>query len=148
MQKVCDTLDSTPNGGNGLQHWSSSNRIKSLPLDHSPILLRMGETAEATFHPHLNACLHTDIPYNDGMKVELDIPESTFSALRQAPAELAACIRLMAAAKLYETGHLSQERAAELAGLARQDFLLRLARLGVSPFQGVEDDLALVSTIP
>ena len=82
------------------------------------------------------------------MKVELDIPDTDLSALRQAPAEFAACLRLMAAAKLYETGNLSQERAAELAGRSRQDFVLQLSRLGVSPFQGVEDDVASLSSLP
>ncbi len=82
------------------------------------------------------------------MKLELDIPDSALSALRQAPAEFAACLRLMAAAKLYETGHLSQERAAELAGQSRQDFVLQLSRLGVSPFQGVEENLVSLSSIP
>jgi hypothetical protein len=53
------------------------------------------------------------------------------------PGELSACLRLMAAAKLYEVGDLSQERAAELAGLSRQAFLVNLSRLAVSPFQGV-----------
>ena len=76
------------------------------------------------------------------MKLVLDLPDSALSALRQAPDELSACLRLMAAAKLYEVGHLSQERAAELSGLSRQKFQLALSRLGVSPFQGVEDDLA------
>lgn len=82
------------------------------------------------------------------MKVELDIPDSTLSALRQAPVEFAACLRLMAAAKLYETGSLSQERAAELAGQSRQNFVLQLSRLSVSPFQGVEDDLVTLRTLP
>ena len=76
------------------------------------------------------------------MKLEIEVPDSAFSALRQAPRELSACLRLMAAAKLYEIGDLSQERAAELAGLSRQDFLISMSHLGVSPFQGVEDDLA------
>jgi predicted HTH domain antitoxin len=76
------------------------------------------------------------------MKLEIEVPDSALSALRQAPKELSACLRLMAAAKLYEIGHLSQERAAELAGQNRQDFLISLSRLGVSPFQGVEVDLA------
>ena len=75
------------------------------------------------------------------MKLEIEVPDSAFSALRQAPRELSACLRLMAAAKLYEIGDLSQERAAELAGLSRQDFLLSMSRLRVSPFQGVEDDM-------
>lgn len=82
------------------------------------------------------------------MKVELDIPDSALSALRQAPHELAACIRLMAAAKLYETGSMSQERAAELAGQSRQDFVVQLSKLGVTPFQGVEDDISWVSALP
>lgn len=80
--------------------------------------------------------------YSIDMKLELDLPDSALSALRQAPEELSACLRLMAAAKLYEVGHLSQERAAELSGLSRQKFQLALSSLGVSPFQGVEDDLA------
>jgi predicted HTH domain antitoxin len=50
-------------------------------------------------------------------------------------------MRLMASIKWYETGMLSQERAAELAGQSRQEFLLSLSRVGVSPFQGVDDDL-------
>lgn len=70
------------------------------------------------------------------------------SALRQAPSELASCIRLMAAAKLYETGALSQERAAELAGQSRQEFVIQISRLGVSPFQGVEDDIASMRACP
>jgi predicted HTH domain antitoxin len=54
----------------------------------------------------------------------------------------------MAAAKLYEVGDLSQERAAELAGQSRQDFLANLSRLGVSPFQGVEEDLVSIALLP
>jgi len=75
------------------------------------------------------------------MKVEMDVPESALTALRRAPSEIAGRLRFMAAAKLYEVGELSQERAAELAGLSRQDFVTSLSAIGVSPFQGVEDDL-------
>jgi predicted HTH domain antitoxin len=75
------------------------------------------------------------------MKVEMDVPDSALSALRRAPSEVAGRLRFMAAAKLYEVGELSQERAAELAGLCRQDFVTALSALGVSPFQGVEEDL-------
>ncbi len=82
------------------------------------------------------------------MKVVLEIPDSTLSALRQAPGEFASCIRLMAAAKLYEMGNLSQERAAELAGQTRQDFIAALSRLAISPFQGVDDDIATLSRTP
>jgi hypothetical protein len=78
------------------------------------------------------------------MKLEIEVPDSALSALRQAPWELAVNLRLMAALKWYETGMLSQERAAELAGQSRQDFLNSLSRFSVSPFQGVEDDLAIL----
>ena len=82
------------------------------------------------------------------MKLELEVPDSTLSALRQAPEEFAAGLRVMAAAKWYEVGALSQERAAELAGQSRQQFLLTLSRLGVSPFQGVDDELAIAGRVP
>jgi predicted HTH domain antitoxin len=82
------------------------------------------------------------------MKLEIDVPDSALSALRQAPREFSACLRLMAAAKLYEVAELSQERAAELAGMSRQEFLSSLSRLGVSPFQGVEDDLNPLPSVP
>ena len=81
------------------------------------------------------------------MKLEIEVPDSTMSALRQAPRELSAYLRLMAAAKLYEVGELSQERAAELAGLSRQRFLASLTALKVSPFQGIDDDIAFVSSL-
>jgi predicted HTH domain antitoxin len=82
------------------------------------------------------------------MKLEIEVPDSSLSALRQAPKEFTACLRLMAAAKLYEVGDLSQERAAELAGQSRQAFLASLSRLGVSPFQGVEEDFEFVDSCP
>lgn len=78
------------------------------------------------------------------MKVVIDLPESAMSALRKAPLELADSVRVMAAALWYDRGDLSQERAAELAGQSRQDFIATLSRLGISPCQGVEDDLETV----
>jgi predicted HTH domain antitoxin len=82
------------------------------------------------------------------MKLEIEIPDSTLSALRQAPKDFSADLRLMAAAKWYELGELSQERAAELADLSRQKFLDRLSQLRVSPFQGIENDLNASSLAP
>jgi predicted HTH domain antitoxin len=80
------------------------------------------------------------------MKLEIEVPDSALSALRQAPKEFSACLRLMAAAKLYELGDLSQERAADLAGLSRQGFIASLLRLRVSPFQGLADDFDFVDS--
>ena len=44
--------------------------------------------------------------------------------------------------KWYEMGQISQGKAAELAGLSRQEFLANLARFGVSPFQVTPEELA------
>lgn len=43
-------------------------------------------------------------------------------------------MRLAAAMHWYERGAISQERAAEIAGLDRTDFLVALAREGVDAF--------------
>ena len=58
-----------------------------------------------------------------------------FSALRQTPAAFVREMRLALAVKWYELGQLSQGKAAEVAGVSRQEFLHSLARFNVSPFQ-------------
>ena len=75
------------------------------------------------------------------MKVELDLPSSILSSLRLSPQEFAHDLVVAAAAKWYESGMLSQERAAELAGVSRGEFLVCLSALGVSPFQESLADL-------
>jgi predicted HTH domain antitoxin len=50
----------------------------------------------------------------------------------------------MAVAKWYELGRLSQGKVAEIIGLSREEFLLALSRLHISPFQYTADDLARV----
>lgn len=67
--------------------------------------------------------------------LKLDMPDGAFSALRKEPDEFAKELRLAAAAKWYEMGIVSQERAAEIAGLSRAEFIFSLAKFGVSPFQ-------------
>jgi predicted HTH domain antitoxin len=57
----------------------------------------------------------------------LQLPDNIFSTTRLAPQEFAHDICLAAAIHWYETGKISQEKAAELAGLSRTDFLLALA---------------------
>lgn len=44
-------------------------------------------------------------------------------------------LRTLSAVKLYELGHLSSGRAAELAGMGRVEFLLSLPRYKVFPFE-------------
>jgi len=67
-------------------------------------------------------------------------------ALQQKPEEFAKEARLLLAIKLYELERLSSGLAAQLAGLPRELFLLRLSQYGLSPFEvsvtELEADLA------
>jgi predicted HTH domain antitoxin len=67
--------------------------------------------------------------------LKLEMPEGAFSALRQDPEGLTRDLRLAAASKWYEMGIISQEKAAEIAGLSRAEFIFSLSKYGVSPFQ-------------
>ena len=73
--------------------------------------------------------------------LKFEMPEGTFSALRKAPDEFAMELRLAAAVKWYEHGIISQEKAAQIAGLSRTDFIFSLSRFNVSPFQYTADDI-------
>jgi predicted HTH domain antitoxin len=75
------------------------------------------------------------------MVLRMDMPETVFSAIRKNPTEFVAEMRLAAAVKWYEMGIISQEKAAEVAGLSRTDFIFSLARFGVSPFQYTADEI-------
>ena len=74
--------------------------------------------------------------------VSLTIPDSALSALRRSPAELGRELKLAAAIHWYGRGLMSQERAAELAGMNRRDFVRALAREGVDVFILDDDSLA------
>src|SRR6202035_1705399 len=71
----------------------------------------------------------------------LELPEEVFSALRRSPEEFARELRLAAAVHWYQRGQVSQEKAAQVAGLDRTDFLMALAREGVDAFVVDFDDL-------
>jgi predicted HTH domain antitoxin len=62
----------------------------------------------------------------------VELPESAFSALRKAPAEFVDEMKYATVVKWYEAGMISQDKAAEIAGLSRYDFLSLLARYEVS----------------
>jgi predicted HTH domain antitoxin len=74
-------------------------------------------------------------------KVTLELPEEVFSALRRSPEEFMREMRLAAAIHWYERGEISQEKAAQVAGLDRTDFLLALAREQADAFVVDLDDL-------
>lgn len=64
----------------------------------------------------------------------MQLPEGVLSALRRSPDEFVKEMRLAAAVHWYSRGEMSQEKAAEVAGLDRTDFLMALARLKVDAF--------------
>lgn len=76
------------------------------------------------------------------VQVTIDLPETVFSTLRQTPDVFVREMRLVSAVKWYELGQLSQSKAAEVAGISRQEFLHSLTRFKVSPFQVTPGELA------
>ena len=68
------------------------------------------------------------------MEITMKLDEDVLSALRRSPNEFACEMRLAAAVHWYERGEISQEKAAQVAGLDRTDFLLALAREGEDAF--------------
>ena len=63
------------------------------------------------------------------------VPDDAFSALRTNRESFAREMLLAACAKWYELGLVSQSKAAEVAGVSRQEFLSELLKFNVSPFQ-------------
>jgi predicted HTH domain antitoxin len=74
-------------------------------------------------------------------QVVFDFPPTVFSALRKAPAEFAAEMRLAAAIHWYSQGMISQGKAAEIAGLSRAEFLDELFRRRVPAIQVSAEEL-------
>lgn len=67
--------------------------------------------------------------------LKLEMPDDVFSALHKSPDEFGREMRIAAAVKWYEMATISQEKAAEIAGLSRVDFMDALGRFKISPFQ-------------
>jgi len=60
--------------------------------------------------------------------IPVDLPEDAFAALRLSPNEFAREMRLAASIHWFQRGVISQGKAAQIAGLARADFIDELAR--------------------
>ena len=67
-------------------------------------------------------------------EITLELDDDMLPALRRSPEEFARELRLAAAIHWYKRGAISQEKAAQVAGLDRTDFLLALAREGEEAF--------------
>jgi predicted HTH domain antitoxin len=73
--------------------------------------------------------------------VTINLPEEVFSARRLSPEEFVRDMRLAAAIYWYQKQEISMEKAANVAGLNRRDFLAVLAREQVDVFAVDFDDL-------
>ena len=66
-------------------------------------------------------------------EMTLQMDDEVLAALRRSPDEFLRELKLAAAIHWYEGGQISQEKAANFAGLDRTDFLLELSRRGKTP---------------
>ena len=71
----------------------------------------------------------------------IDIPDSVFPALHFAPDELAKNMRIEAAVQWYAQQRVSQEKAAEIAGISRAELIDELARRRIPVIQVTFDEL-------
>ena len=71
----------------------------------------------------------------------VEMPETVFSALRLPPDSFVLEMRKTAAIRWYETGRVSQDKGAEIAGLTRAAFIDALSSAKVSIVQITEDEL-------
>lgn len=73
--------------------------------------------------------------------VTIQLPDGIPSSLHRSPNELERDIKLAAAIDWYHRGLVSQGRAAEIAGIARADFLDALAERKIDVVQVDPDEL-------
>ena len=76
------------------------------------------------------------------IEVKIEVPEGALASLHKDPEGFKQELRLAAAIKWYEMRFISQGRAAEIAAVARSEFIDALGRYEVSPFQYDVDEIA------
>ncbi|MEA1963677.1 MAG: UPF0175 family protein [Candidatus Aerophobetes bacterium] len=74
-------------------------------------------------------------------RLTIKYPEDVLLSLKVDKEEFEQEARFILALKLYELGKLSSGKAAELAGVNRVEFLMRLGQYKVSPFQVNLDEI-------
>lgn len=73
--------------------------------------------------------------------ITYDLPSSAFAALHLSPKEFAREMRVAACVQWYAQGLVSQERAADIAGLGRAEFLEELFRRKIPACQVTLEEL-------
>jgi len=71
----------------------------------------------------------------------MTFPETVFSSIRWSPEEFIREMRIEAAAQWYAQQRVSQERAADIAGISRAEFIDRLAQRGIPVMQADYDEI-------
>jgi predicted HTH domain antitoxin len=67
--------------------------------------------------------------------IRIELEDDILLGMQKDDRTMAAELRLAAAVKWYECGVLSQEKAAEVAGMSRAEFIFSLARFQGPSFQ-------------
>jgi predicted HTH domain antitoxin len=75
------------------------------------------------------------------IQIQLNLPESAFSALCSTLDEFGRELLIAAVVKWYEVGMISQSKTSEIADVSRQEFLVALNRFEVSLFQTTASEL-------
>jgi predicted HTH domain antitoxin len=71
----------------------------------------------------------------------MTVPETVFSSIRWSPEEFIREMRIEAAAQWYAQSRVSQERAADIAGVTRAEFIDMLALRGIPVMQADYDEI-------
>lgn len=71
----------------------------------------------------------------------IEIPDSVFPALNRSPDELIREMRIESAVQWYAQERVSQEKAAEIAGISRAELIDELARRRIPVIQLAFDEL-------
>lgn len=74
-------------------------------------------------------------------EITLSIADQSLIALNLSPQQAGEELRLAAAVKLYELGRLSSGAAAQLAGVSKPVFLVKLGEYGVDTFRMSKEEL-------